>query len=70
MTPQVSYVYSAQVVKVTDGDTVVVDADLGFRVHQVMSLRLRGINAPEKKGATYLQGLASTTALAGLLAPP
>lgn len=33
--------------RVTDGDTVVLDVDLGFRLRATMPFRLLGINTPE-----------------------
>lgn len=42
-----AYIRSVQVVRVIDGDTVVVDVDLGFYVSVRMSCRLVGINAVE-----------------------
>jgi micrococcal nuclease len=41
------YVYDAVVLNVVDGDTIDVDVDLGFHVHQNMRLRLSGIDTPE-----------------------
>jgi endonuclease YncB( thermonuclease family) len=41
------YEYRAQVIKVTDGDTIVVRLDQGLRHGQEMAIRLYGINAPE-----------------------
>jgi len=41
------YTYRARVVRVIDGDTVVLDIDLGFDIHHVKSCRLYGINAYE-----------------------
>ena len=43
------YTYSAEIVRVIDGDTVVADIDLGFNtwLHDE-HLRLNGIDAPEK----------------------
>ena len=47
------YTYKATVIEVTDGDTVVVDIDLGFGVWlRKQSIRLAKINAPELKGVT------------------
>lgn len=45
-----SFIYKANVVRVIDGDTIVVDVDLGMRVFVRQSLRLYGINAPELRG--------------------
>jgi micrococcal nuclease len=41
------YTYNAAVTKVTDGDTVWMDIDLGFYVHVNVPVRLASINAPE-----------------------
>lgn len=41
------YEYTALIERVIDGDTVVVDVDLGFRIRQRITCRLDGINAPE-----------------------
>jgi len=49
------YLYSADVVRVIDGDTVMVDVDLGFEITVRKRVRLRGIDCPElstKKGQT------------------
>lgn len=44
------YLYRADIVRVIDGDTVVADIDLGFRVWlRNEHLRLEGIDAPENK---------------------
>ncbi len=41
------YTYKAYLEKVVDGDTIVVNIDLGFKVFIRQRLRLRGIDAPE-----------------------
>lgn len=41
------YTYAATLVRVTDGDTVVVQLDLGLRLTATLPLRLLGINTPE-----------------------
>ena len=47
------YTYKAAVIAVTDGDTIVVDIDLGFGVWlRKQSIRMANINAPELKGST------------------
>lgn len=43
------YTYRASVIKVVDADTVDLDVDLGFDIHQFMRVRLYGINAPEMR---------------------
>ena len=42
------YQYRAKVVRVVDGDTVILSVDLGFRVQHEISVRLARINAPER----------------------
>jgi micrococcal nuclease len=47
------YTYKAAVIAVTDGDTIVVDIDLGFGVWlRKQSIRMAKIDAPELKGST------------------
>ena len=41
------YHYSAEVVRVVDGDTVDAFVDLGFDMHSKQRVRLYGINTPE-----------------------
>lgn len=44
-----AYIYAVNIVRVIDGDTLVVDVDMGFRCWQrKISIRLTGINCPEK----------------------
>ncbi len=47
MKPWLIWRYRAVLDRVIDGDTIVVDIDLGFRVRSKQILRLAGINAPE-----------------------
>lgn len=42
------YQCRAKVVRVVDGDTVILSIDLGFRVQYEASVRLARINAPER----------------------
>lgn len=58
------YNYAATVVSHTDGDTVVLSVDLGFKLTMVRPTRLYGINAPEKKTP---EGVAAAAYLAGLI---
>lgn len=44
---EVPYTYRAQVLRVIDGDTVVIRVDVGFRMWAEMPMRLAFINAPE-----------------------
>lgn len=45
------YRYEATLVRVVDGDTVVLDVDIGFRIRTVDKFRLAGINTPEMNQA-------------------
>lgn len=60
---EVPYIYRGKVVKIVDGDTVVIQIDLGFNMSMTDSFRLYGINAPElstqsgKDTKVYLQGI-------------
>jgi micrococcal nuclease len=42
------YEYRGTVLSVVDGDTIHADIDLGCDIHTRLTLRLAGINAPEK----------------------
>lgn len=46
MTP--AYRYRASLIRVIDGDTYVLDVDLGFTVHAHVTVRLRGLDTPER----------------------
>ena len=43
------YIYAADVVRIIDGDSIVLKADLGFEVWISKSFRLNGIDTPEIK---------------------
>lgn len=54
------YIYSAEVVRIYDGDTIWVDLDLGLGIWMKnQPLRLWGINTPELRGAEREAGLAA-----------
>ena len=57
------YEYHAKVINVVDGDTIVVDVDLGFNVVlSNQSVRLLGVDAPESRTSDKIEkvfGLAS-----------
>lgn len=58
------YVYKAFVTRVIDGDTIVVDIDLGLGVWKKDErIRLAGINAPEIRGESRTQGFITTKIL-------
>jgi micrococcal nuclease len=62
------YTYKAAVTRVVDGDTVIVDIDLGFGVWlKEQSVRLAKINTPEIKGSTRVDGLAAKDFLSKLI---
>ena len=62
------YTYTAQLVRVIDGDTVVLNIDLGFKTYRMNeSYRLAGINAPELSTPT---GVLAKTHLEGLISGP
>lgn len=44
-----SYLYRAKIINVIDGDTILVNIDLGFKVIKEQRVRLSQINAPEMK---------------------
>lgn len=45
--PQPNWTYRATLVRVVDGDTIVVTVDLGFRASITTPVRLAGVNCPE-----------------------
>ena len=60
--------YRCTVERCLDGDTVEAVIDLGFDCWYKSPVRLKGINAPELKGATYAAGERARDFLAGELA--
>ena len=55
--PELQYVYRAELVRVIDGNTVVMNIDLGFKVWQHDEvLRLDGVSAPDTKGPEKAAG--------------
>jgi len=63
------YIYSCNVCRVIDGDTVVLDIDLGCEMWiRNQHCRLIGIDAPEKHTETRAAGEASKARLETLLA--
>lgn len=43
----IPYTYRARCHRIKDGDTFILDVDLGFNVRSHVTVRLRGVNAPE-----------------------
>ena len=60
------YTYDARLVRVVDGDTVILSLALGFHVSVEETFRVYGINTPEKIGDTKKEGLAASAFMAGL----
>lgn len=48
--PDVNFTYFAKAIRVIDGDTAVLDVDLGFDVHYACHVRFMDYNAPELHG--------------------
>lgn len=65
--PQPSYTYRASSVRVIDGDTLVLDIDLGLSVTRRETVRLLGVNAPEVVGAEKPLGLKTKARLIELV---
>lgn len=63
------YVRSAVVERVIDGDTVVLDVDLGFYLTTKQTVRIAYINAPEVTGEQKADGLNAKFWLEGVLPP-
>lgn len=61
--------YKAEVMRVIDGDSVWLRADLGFRVKKEANFRFLGIDAPELRGEERAMGLTAKEHLEGLLPP-
>jgi micrococcal nuclease len=61
------FTYNAKVIDVYDGDTITVLADLGFHTTIKLKLRLFGINTPELKGASRVEGLVARDRVNGLV---
>lgn len=62
------YRYKAEVVRVVDGDTFEARIDVGFRIKVEWLVRILGMNASERKGATKAAGEVAKDALTRLLA--
>lgn len=60
MPPQL-WVYRARMMRVVDGDTIDIELDAGFRSHRIERIRLLGVNAPEARGISRLDGEMATT---------
>ena len=63
----VDYRYVCTVVRVIDGDSFEALFDLGFKVSLRETVRLAGIDTPEKVGRSKARGLAAKAFVEGLL---
>ena len=61
------YIRRARVVRLVDGDTAVLDFDMGMSITVRATVRLFGINTPEVRGPEKVAGHAATQHLADLL---
>lgn len=61
------YEYPVTVIRVKDGDSLILKIDLGFKTFVEKDIRLFGIDAPEKRGKTKDAGIAAKKHLAYLL---
>ena len=65
MTP--SFEYAAKLVRVVDGDTVVLEIDLGFKLKAEMVCRVYGVNTPELIGVDKAAALLAKAAAENML---
>ena len=62
--------YNAEIIRVVDGDTLIALIDVGFHTHVKSTLRLYGINTPEKRTRNLeekAKGIAASDRVAELL---
>lgn len=65
------YEYTAKILSVHDGDTIRIDVDLGFEIHNTnMDVRLFGVDAPELKRTDQLGEKSRDALNAWLVAHP
>ena len=56
------YEYQAEVIRVIDGDTIVLRIDLGFKLSWKVSCRLHGIDCPELRSKSASERVAAKAA--------
>ena len=56
------YEYQAEVIRIVDGDTIVLRIDLGFKLSWKVSCRLHGINCPELRSKDAEERIAAKAA--------
>ncbi len=62
------YEYKAKLVRVIDGDTLILELDLGFKIRVQHTVRLLGINTPEMIGEQHVEGKLAKQAVIDALA--
>lgn len=55
------YIFKAKVLRVIDGDTLVIDLDMGFETHTIKRVRLLGVDTPERGQVNYNEAKEFTT---------
>lgn len=60
MTPQPDYTYRAELLRVIDGDTIEVRIDCGFSIWHVCTLRLDGVDTPERNQPGWREATLAT----------
>jgi len=64
--PAVNYIRDAELVRLIDGDTAVLNVDLGFDIWVKKTVRLLGVDTPEVRGVESLAGKYVVRQLEGL----
>jgi endonuclease YncB( thermonuclease family) len=64
-----AYTYRAVAKRILDGDTAVIEADLGFEVFAAVHVRIRGVDTPELRAKDPKPGQAARVFLDALLLP-
>lgn len=54
---KIMYEYKAKIIDVYDGDTFTFEVDLGFSITVKEKIRLAGINTPEVRGSSKIEGI-------------
>lgn len=57
MQKPILYTYSAKLIRVIDGDSIIVEIDRGWKDYSIKTLRLARVNTPEIRGNDKEKGL-------------
>ncbi len=57
--PAHQWLYPAKLLRIVDGDSIVVRLDMGLRIYRDEAIRLLGVDTPEVRGLTREAGLAA-----------